>query len=156
MLFRSNMKIIILLVFNFILALKLNAQTEIEQINKTLLNYIEGTANGEPERLREAFHKDFNLYLIEEDNLRMIDGNGYIERVEIGKKYNRIGRIVSIDYENNAASAKIEVYFPDRNKVATDYLLLLKMNGVWKILHKIINIKDFHTVKDLEDRKSVV
>ncbi|MBP6699500.1 MAG: nuclear transport factor 2 family protein, partial [Flavobacteriales bacterium] len=32
--------------------------SDIEQITATLMDYIEGTANGEPERLRKAFHPD--------------------------------------------------------------------------------------------------
>jgi hypothetical protein len=103
--------------------------------------YIDGTENGNPEKVRTAFEPNFNLFLVREDTLMKIDGKGYIDRVEKGKKYNRIGKIVSIDYENDAASVKVEVYFPDRNRVATDYLLLLKINDTWKILHKIINLK---------------
>jgi len=121
--------LIVLLTLNFILGLKLNAQTEVEQISSTVMKYIEGTANGNPGKLRDAFHKDFNLFFVQEDTLRIIDGEGYIQRVEKGKKYNRIGRIISIDYENDAASVKVEVYFPDTKRIATDYLLLLKIKG---------------------------
>ena len=32
-----------------------NSKTEIEQITETLMDYIEGTANGEPERLEKLF-----------------------------------------------------------------------------------------------------
>ncbi|WP_411030405.1 nuclear transport factor 2 family protein [Spongiimicrobium sp. 3-5] len=132
---------ILLFAFNSILGLKLSAQTEIEQINKTLQNYIMGTANGEPELVKNAFQSDFNLYLISGDTLRIIDGKGYLTRVKKGKKYNRIGKVISIDTENDAATAKIEVYFPERNMVATDYLLLLKIKEEWRIMHKIINLK---------------
>jgi len=141
--------LILFLAFNSFLGLKLQSQNEIQQINATLMKYIEGSANGNPDKLKEAFHKDFSLFLVEEDTLRIIDGKSYIQKVEKGKVYSRVGRIISIDYENNAASAKIEVYFPNRKKIATDYLLLLKINGNWKILHKIINIKDYQKVEDL-------
>ena len=137
------------LTLSVLLGSTLNAQTEIEQINATLMKYIEGTAIGDPDKLREAFHKDFSLFLVEENALKIIDGEGYVQSVEKGKKYNRIGRIIAIDHENDAASAKIEVYFPDRKRIATDYLLLLKLKGHWKILHKIINIKDYQKVEDL-------
>ncbi len=133
--------LLVFLVFQSFLGLKLNAQNEVELINKTLQNYINGTANGEPEKLKNVFQSDFNLFLVSSDTLRIIDGKGYISRVEKGKKYNRIGKVVSIDFENNAAIAKVEVYFPERKRVATDYLLLLKIKGKWKILHKIINLK---------------
>ena len=54
--------LIVSLTLSFILGLKLNAQTEVEQINSTLMKYIEGTAIGNPKKLREAFHKDFSLF----------------------------------------------------------------------------------------------
>ncbi|WP_281987025.1 nuclear transport factor 2 family protein [Aquimarina aggregata] len=85
--------LIVLLTLNFLLGLKLNAQTEMEYINSNLMKYIEGTANGNPDKLRDAFHKDFKLFLIEDDTVKTIDGEGYIQRVERGKKYNRIGQI---------------------------------------------------------------
>ncbi len=146
---------ILLLVLTFIWNFEINAQSEIEQINTTLQHYIEGTANGAPERLKKAFHKDFKLFIVDSDTLKIIDGKGYIERVEKSKKYNRIGKIITIDYENDAASAKIEVYFPDRNRIATDYLLLLKIKGKWKILHKIINLNTFEKVADLQAKNTL-
>jgi hypothetical protein len=122
-----------LLVFS---AYNLNAQNEIEDIQKTLLDYIEGTANGEPERLKKAFHKDFKLYHIANDSLQVWSGQNYINNVSPGKKSNRIGKIISIDYENDAAIAKIEVNMPEKKRLYTDYLLLLKYNDEWKIIHK--------------------
>ena len=100
---------------------KVNAQTEnskseIEQITVTLMDYIEGTANGEPDRLKRAFHPDFNLYTVTiEDSLR----------IRTGEKSNRIGRIISIDYEKDAAIAKAEILIPNW-RLFTDYFLLLK------------------------------
>lgn len=118
-----------------------NAQTEdskseIEQITETLMHYIEGTANGQPERLRKAFHPDFNLYTVTaEDSLRVRSGEEYILNVKPGEKTNRIGRIISIDYENDAAIAKAEIIIPNW-RIFTDYFLLLKYEGTWKIVHK--------------------
>lgn len=113
------------------------AQTsDLESIRLTLLDYIEGTANGEPERLERAFHPDFNLYSVSDsDSLNIWDGQGYIDRIKPGKKNNRVGRIISIDHENNAASAKVEILMPGY-RIYTDYFLLLKYQGNWKIVHK--------------------
>jgi len=113
-----------------------NAQTEHENITKTLMDYIEGTANGEPDRVRRAFHKDLNLYTVANDSLRVWNGQNYVGGIKEGNKSNRIGRIVSIDIENDAASAKIEILMPDYKRKYTDYLLLLKYQGQWKIIHK--------------------
>ncbi|WP_452225006.1 nuclear transport factor 2 family protein [Lacinutrix chionoecetis] len=118
-----------------------NSQTEksaseIEQITKTLMDYIEGTANGEPDRVTRAFHKDLNLYTMDNDSLKVWNGKNYISGIKEGRKSNRIGKIVSMDYENNAASAKIEILMPNAKRIYTDYLLLLKVKGKWKIIHK--------------------
>ena len=103
-----------------------NSKSEIEQITTTLMDYIEGTANGEPARLRKAFHPEFNLYTVtEEDSLRIRSGEKYISDIKEGTKANRIGRIISIDYENDAAIAKAEIVIPNW-RIFTDYFLLLK------------------------------
>jgi hypothetical protein len=113
-----------------------SAQTEHENITKTLMDYIEGTANGEPNRVKRAFHEDLNLYTVAGDSIRVWNGQNYVGGIKEGNKSNRIGRIVSIDIENDAASAKIEILMPDRKRKYTDYLLLLKYQGQWKIIHK--------------------
>lgn len=118
-----------------------NAQTdsplsEIEQIQETLMKYIDGTANGEPDKLKEAFHPDFNLYSVtKEDSLRVWSGQDYIGGIKVGEKSNRVGRIISIDFEKDAAIAKVEILIPNW-RVFTDYFLLLKYQGSWKIVHK--------------------
>ena len=113
-----------------------NSKSEIAQITSTLMDYIEGTANGEPDRLRSAFHPDFNLYTVTtEDSLRIWSGEKYITNVKEGEKANRIGQIVSIDYEKDAAIAKAEILIPNW-RVFIDYFLLLKYEGSWKIVHK--------------------
>ncbi|MDX2284023.1 MAG: nuclear transport factor 2 family protein [Bacteroidia bacterium] len=112
------------------------AGSDLAQITAALLDYIEGTANGEPERLRRAFHPDFNLYTVtEQDSLRIRDGEAYISSIKPGERANRIGRIVSIDYEHNAAMAKAEIIVPGW-RIFTDYFLLLKYEGSWKIVQK--------------------
>lgn len=114
----------------------LHAQTELESITSTLMDYIEGTANGEPDRISRAFHPKLNLYTIGGDSLVTRNGQRYISNFTPGRKNNRIGNIVSIDYENDAAMAKINILMPDMKRIYTDYLLLLKYQGKWKIIHK--------------------
>jgi Putative lumazine-binding len=120
-----------------------NSKSEIEQITATLMNYIEGTANGEPERLRKAFHPEFNLYTVtEKDSLRIRSGEKYIADIKTGEKANRIGKIISIDYENNAATAKAEIVIPNW-RIFTDYFLLLKYEGSWKIVQKSYTWREY-------------
>ena len=111
------------------------SKTELDQISATLMDYIEGTANGEPERLRKAFHPDFNLFTVTRDSLNIRSGEKYIANIKVGEKTSRIGRIISIDYEKDAAMAKAEIIVPNW-RIFTDYFLLLKYEGSWKIVHK--------------------
>ena len=136
------MKKLILITAIFI-GFSIQAQSEIEAINKVLYDYIEGTANGEPERLKEAFDENFNLYFVANDSLRTWSGKQYVGNVKEGKKSNRIGKVLSIDYEGNAAIAKIEILMPARKRIYTDYLMLLKIKKKWKIIHKSFTFKKY-------------
>ena len=124
-----------------------NKKSEKGQIEETLMHYIEGTANAEPERLQKAFHPDFNLYSVAKDSLRIWKGQEYVGNFKDGKKSNRIGRILFIDIENDAAIAKVEILMPEKQRNYTDYFLLLKYQDQWKIIHKsfswkVLNQKD--------------
>lgn len=112
-----------------------NAKSDSDQITAVLLDYIEGTANGQPERLRKAFHPSFNLYTVTKDTLWIRSGKEYIANIKVGEKSNRIGEIISIDIENDAAIAKVKIVIPNR-RIFTDYFLLLKYEGSWKIVNK--------------------
>ena len=124
--------------------LSAHGQSEIEQINNVLYDYIDGTANGEPDRLKRAFHDDFNLYFVANDSLRVWSGKQYVKNVKSGQKSNRIGKVISIDYEGDAAMARIEILMPSRKRIYTDYMLLLKIDGAWKIIHKSFTYKNYH------------
>ncbi|WP_282043112.1 nuclear transport factor 2 family protein [Winogradskyella flava] len=137
------MKKTITLILLFLSVLFSYSQSEIEAINKVLYDYIEGTANGEPDRLREAFDEDFNLYFVREDSLQVWSGKKYVDNVKQGQKSNRIGKVLSIDYEGNAAVAKIEILMPARKRIYTDYLMLLKIKDKWKIIHKSFTFKNY-------------
>ncbi|MBW1297415.1 nuclear transport factor 2 family protein [Aquimarina litoralis] len=112
------------------------AQSDKEKIKETLLDYIEGTADGSPERIKKAFHKNLNLYSITNDSLSITSGKKYIGYFKEGEKRDRIGKIISIDVVNNAAMAKVEIDFPKGKRLYTDYMMLLKVQGEWKIIHK--------------------
>jgi CubicO group peptidase (beta-lactamase class C family) len=124
------------------------AQTETELITQTLNDYIEGTANGQPDRLKRAFHPDFNLYFVGQDSLRIWSGKEYVSNIKEGEKNDRNGKIISIDFVNNAANATIEIDIPSRKRIYTDYLLLLKFQGSWKIIHKSFTFKEYPIIND--------
>ena len=124
------------IVMLLLVSISISAQSEISKINKVLYDYIEGTANGEPARLKSAFDDNFNLYFIANDTLKTWSGKQYIAGVKEGRKSNRIGKVLSIDFEGDAAIAKIEILMPARKRIYTDYLMLLKIKEGWKIIHK--------------------
>ena len=125
-------------------AQKGNDFSEEEAIRAVVMNYIEGTGNGEPDKLRKAFHPDFNLYTVNnEDDLWIRSGKKYNSNVEPGKNANRIGQMIPVDYEENAATAKDEIIVPGW-RVFTDYFLLLKYQGNWNIVQKSYSSRAFH------------
>lgn len=134
--------VILLLVGSSAYAQTSPEKSDFEQITETLTDYIEGTANGEPERLRKAFHPDFNLYTVTKDSILIRSGEQYISNIKVGEKNNRIGRIISIDYEKDAAIAKAEIVVPNW-RIFTDYFLLLKYQGSWKIVQKSYTWREY-------------
>lgn len=131
----------------FLPAQNSTSKSEIEQITETLMCYIDGTANGDLAKLDKAFHPDFNLYSVTaKDSLRIWKGKDYVSGIKEGKKSNRIGKIISIDFENNAAIAKAEIVIPEW-RIFTDYFLLLKYEDSWKIIQKSYTWKDITNEK---------
>lgn len=132
----------LILTITFLVVQIANAQNDLELITKTLNDYIDGTANGKPDKLKKAFHPNFNLYTITSDSLWIRSGKEYISNVKKGKKYNRIGRIISIDYEKDTAIVKAEIIVPNW-RIFIDYFLLLKYKGEWKIIHKSYTWREY-------------
>lgn len=131
------MKKIVFIITLLIGCIYCNGQSEIELISQTLTDYIEGSTNGQPERLKSAFHPDLNLYSVREDKVNIWSGVDYINKTHEGKTTGEYGKIISIDYENNAAMAKVEISHPEGPVPFIDYFMLLKTEGKWTIIHKM-------------------
>ena len=69
-------------------------------------------------------------------------GEKYISNIKIGKKSYRIERIILIDYEKDAAIVDAEIVIWNW-RIFTDYFLLLKHEGSWKIVHKSYSWLEF-------------
>lgn len=134
----KNLLTSFLLLFLFLHA---GAQTEKENITKTLNKYIEGSTNGKPQLLKEAFHPDLYLYYVKNDEIKTWSGTDYIADTKEGQPTGESGRILSIDYENNAAMAKVEIAHPNSTAPYIDYFMLLKAEGKWVIVHKMFTKK---------------
>ena len=109
---------------------------ELNSIRETLVDYIEGSTNGQPDRLRKVFHPNLNLYSVRDQRLQVWAGKDYIQSTKQGVPTGETGRILAIDYANDIAMAKVEVA-PKQGAKFIDYFMLLKIKGRWTIVHKM-------------------
>lgn len=127
----------IIMCTNLLSAQENNSSSELESISKTLVDYIEGSTNGQPSRLKKAFHEDLNLYYAKEGELKTWSGKAYIEDTKEGQPTGEIGKIISIDYENDIAVAKVQISHPESKTPYIDYFMLVKLKEGWTIVHKM-------------------
>ena len=137
---KSMVLIIALLGFQLLHAQK-EVPTETALITQTLMDYIEGSTGGQPKRLKKAFYPDLNLYYVKNNRIAVWSGKDYILDTKEGKPTGESGKILSIDYENNAAVAKVEISHPKSSTPYIDYFMLLKTEGKWTIIHKMFTKK---------------
>lgn len=106
----------------------------------TLTEYIEGSANAQPERLRQAFHPSALLLLSRPDRpywpVTVDEYIGFFDGPKAGKPTGRIGEVLSIDIEGGTATAKAEILMPSQNARFIDLFLLRKLDGKWMIVAK--------------------
>jgi hypothetical protein len=106
------------------------------KVAETIQYYFDGTQHGKPDLVRKAFTETLYIQWIDKDGkFRSRGAKSYIERIKVDQEVPRFGHIVSMDITNKGASAKVEINWRERRIV--DYLLLLKINGQWKITNKI-------------------
>jgi hypothetical protein len=132
-----NFKKLILSLVVLLIATYGYGQSEMEQITATLTDYIEGSTQGQPDRLKTAFHPDLNLYYVKDGQLRTWSGEAYIEDTKEGEPTGEVGKIISIDYENDIAVAKVQISHPEAPIPYIDYFMLAKVEGEWIIVHKM-------------------
>ena len=105
------------------------------EVTRCVKDYIEGTMTGNKAQIRSAFLPNAGLQLIRDGKHQRYTREQYVNFFEEGRTYNRPGRLVSADITGNAAMVKVEIHMRERRY--TDYLLLLKVDGAWKIAEKI-------------------
>ena len=100
--------------------------------------YIKGHATGNGDFWRQAFHKDARIEGIRDGKLVSRTREEFAAGAS-GKpaedEAQRKRRIVSLDVVEDAASAKIDLDYPQVE--FTDYFTLLKVDGEWKIMSKV-------------------
>ncbi len=132
----------LIIIVSILLAQSSMAQSTDETlIRETLTQYIEGSTGGKPSLLKKVFYPNLNLYYVENNTIKIWSGKAYIEDTKEGKPTGEQGKILSIDYTNNAAVAKVEISHPNSRTPYIDYFMLLKTNGKWTIIHKMFTKK---------------
>lgn len=125
----------------FLTAAHASLATELNAIEAVVQKYLDGTAQGKPALVKEAFLPSLEVqWLGDKDELRRRPGPEYIDRIEEGKAVPRVGRIVSIDSTEKSAMVKVEIAWNSR--LYTDYMLLLRVEGDWRIANKIATWKE--------------
>ncbi len=122
------------------LSLSLQAQSETEAIKETLNKYLRGSSYSEPETILEAFYEEADLFLYKEgEDIFLWTPQQYATAMgkrEQGKYNGREGTILAVDYANNIATAKAEIYIPKANLRYIDLFLLKKLDCQWIIISK--------------------
>jgi len=122
---------------------------EIERVKNTVQTYVDGVVEFDFSKGESAWHPD-GLKIVYDSDTQKLTGltitqtkpNLTQDEIEVMKKrISQKGRIVSAELTGCAASVKLVWnYMRDgiENEI-TDYILLLKIEGDWKIVAKVYN-----------------
>lgn len=134
------MKIRFLIVILVLATGMLTAQSEEEAIRETLQSYIDGSSYNDPEKITAPFYEDARMFLSKKDQpiylLSVAEYAALFEKREKGKFNGRVGKILSVDQENDIALAKAEIVIAERDMRFIDMFILKKLDGTWKIISK--------------------
>ncbi len=116
------------------------AQSEVDQIQETLLKYLKGSSYNDTEMIQAAFYEEADMFLTKKDQeIWVLSPKEYaalFEKRTKGEFNGREGKILYIDFDNNIGMAKAEIKIPSRNLHFIDIFLLKKLSGEWKIISK--------------------
>ena len=126
------------------------ADAEQSAVRIPLENYIKAHATGDGSNLDKSFYPEARIQGIKPDDGKLISFKfeDYVKSFP-GKpasdEASRKRRIETIEITKNAAIAKLVFDYPSVK--ITDYLLLLKIDGDWKIVNKIAQADPKQPVK---------
>lgn len=116
-----------------------NPQTaEQAAVRKPLEAYLQGHATGDGAHMRRAFLPSAHVEGIRDGKLLSWTAEEYIAGLKgtpADDESRRLRRIDSIDVTGNAAMARVTLDYP--SGIFTDYFVLLKVDGEWKIANKV-------------------
>ncbi len=114
--------------------------SENDAIARTVQHYIDGARSGKGDDMKPAFHKNATIFGYAGADLfagpiqRLFDWND-----ENGPATELQARIASIDLVDTVAAVRLELENLSGHRY-TDLLSLLKIDGQWKIMHKIFHL----------------
>lgn len=127
----------------------LQIMRELERVKETVRDYVDGVVEFNFPKGESAWHPEGLKISYDSDNQRLTGltisqtrpslNEGEIEVMK--KRISQKGTIVSAERTGDAASVKL-VWNYNRDGVEgeiTDYILLLKVEGNWKIVAKVFN-----------------
>lgn len=116
---------------------------DFSDVRDTIQKYLDGTSQGKLALLSEAFLPSAEVQSVRPDGtLNRRTSGEYIALFTEGRQVERIGRIVKMEIAGTAASATVELFMGSNNRVYTDYMLLLKVGGEWRISNKVASSRD--------------
>jgi len=107
-------------------------------VRKTLEAYLQGHATGDGAHMRRAFLPTAHIEGIRDGKFLSRTADEYIAGFTAqppADESQRRRRIDSIDVTGNAAMARVTLDYP--SGTFTDYFVLLKVDGEWKIANKV-------------------
>jgi ketosteroid isomerase-like protein len=120
-------------------------KTERQAIEQVVMEaYIRGIHGDQDEaRVRSGFHPDFAMLVPKDDSILKVSVGEWLERIEGMKasdpelwRAETTCDFLIVDATRNAAVVKLDV-FKDAKRVFTDYMLLYKFAGGWKVVSKV-------------------
>ncbi len=114
---------------------------EIESIRAAAQLYVDGIKYADASKIERVFHKDWNMTGFYEDgNYRHFDRDAFLELIERNSQNADVfpryeGGIIDVYHYGKTAVVKVRV--ENERVIFTDHLSLLKIDGEWKIIHKI-------------------
>ncbi len=112
--------------------------TEEAAIRAVVQTYLHGLKFNNVEDFKKAFRPDAKLMFVKNngDFGELTQEQWYAGFAKVaGQEEKGELKITAVDISGNAASVKVEEYYPA--DVYIDYLSLLKIKGEWKIVNKI-------------------
>lgn len=128
------------LILLILFSVQVFSQSEVQNVQSTLMNYINGSSFTKSDLIEKAFYKDAPLFLSKVDQpiweISAQEYASWYKKGRYGKFNGRIGNVLTIDIELDIATAKVEIIFTKTKKSYIDLFLLKKVGDEWKIISK--------------------